>query len=61
MDEGALKRWGRGSNEAVSTVNFSKLMIEALSELHDALKNHGVEGNFTRPENLHLTLGSVEK
>ena len=55
MDEGALKRWGRGSNEAVSTVNFSKLMIEALSELHDALKNHGVEGNFTRPENLHLT------
>ena len=41
-------------------VNLGEAMIEALSEIQNALKDYGVEGNFTRLENLHLILAFME-
>ena len=41
-------------------INFGEAMMDALTETQDRLRGHGVEGNFTRPENLHLTLAFIK-
>ncbi len=39
--------------------NFDENIIDRLVELQADLKECGLEGNFTRPENLHLTLAFI--
>ena len=36
-----------------------RAMRRGLAAVQDALRAHGVQGNFTRPENLHLTLAFI--
>lgn len=40
-------------------VHFSKEIKSALLAVIDALRTQAVSGNFTRPENLHLTLAFI--
>ncbi len=37
-------------------INFDENMTDALIEMQDDLMRYGVKGNFTRSENLHMTL-----
>lgn len=37
-------------------INFDENMTDALIEMQDDLMRWGVSGNFTREENLHMTL-----
>ena len=39
--------------------NFDEKIVSALTELQEDLRRNGAEGNFTRPENLHLTLAFI--
>lgn len=39
--------------------NFDEKIVSALTELQEDLIRNGVEGNFTHPENLHLTLAFI--
>lgn len=39
--------------------NFNENIVDKLVELQADLKGCGLEGNFTRPENLHLTLAFI--
>ena len=39
--------------------NFDEKIVSALTELQEGLRKNGAEGNFTRPENLHLTLAFI--
>ena len=41
-------------------INFGADMVDALTEVQDRLRTHGVEGNFTCAENIHLTLAFME-
>ncbi|MBQ6374494.1 MAG: RNA 2',3'-cyclic phosphodiesterase [Clostridia bacterium] len=34
-------------------------MLRAALEVQDAFRRHGVRGNYTKPENLHLTLAFI--
>ena len=40
-------------------INFDEKIKAALSEVQDKMKLQGVRGNFTHPENLHLTLAFI--
>lgn len=40
-------------------INFDQNMKEALEDLQDKLKARGIRGNYTRAENLHLTLAFI--
>ncbi len=40
-------------------INFDKRIKDALIEVQDKMKMQGVRGNFTKPENLHLTLAFI--
>ena len=40
-------------------IKFNEKVINDLVELQAELKDCGAEGNFTRPENLHLTLAFI--
>lgn len=40
-------------------LNFNENARNNLTNLQAELKNCGIEGNFTRPENLHLTLAFI--
>lgn len=40
-------------------INFNEDIINDLVRLQTELRSCGVEGNFTRPENLHLTLAFI--
>lgn len=40
-------------------INFDERMKAALMEVQDRMKLQGVKGNFTKPENLHLTLAFI--
>ena len=40
-------------------VNFDDRMKDALVEVQDKMRLQGVRGNFTKPENLHLTLAFI--
>ena len=40
-------------------INFDEDVINALTKLQSELKESGACGNFTKPENLHLTLAFI--
>lgn len=40
-------------------INFDENMTDALIEMQDDLMRYGVSGNFTREENLHMTLAFI--
>ena len=40
-------------------INFDKNIKDALIELQSDLMQSGISGNFTRPENLHMTLAFI--
>ena len=40
-------------------INFDEKLKSALTEVQNKMKLQGVRGNFTRPENLHLTLAFI--
>ena len=40
-------------------IKFNAKVINDLVKLQAELKDCGAEGNFTRPENLHLTLAFI--
>ncbi len=40
-------------------INFEENMIDALCEMQDDLRQSGVTGNYTRPENMHTTLAFI--
>lgn len=40
-------------------INFSKEVKDILLEAIDELRSQSISGNFTRPENLHLTLAFI--
>jgi 2'-5' RNA ligase len=40
-------------------INFESDIVSALTDLQSGLRDCGAEGNFTRPENLHLTLAFI--
>ena len=40
-------------------IQFEENIKEALTEFQDSLKKRGVTGNYTRRENLHLTLAFI--
>ena len=40
-------------------IRFSQAFKEPIFEAQDALRDNGVRGNFTLPENLHLTLAFI--
>ncbi|MBQ4361693.1 MAG: RNA 2',3'-cyclic phosphodiesterase, partial [Lachnospiraceae bacterium] len=40
-------------------VRLNEKMENALLDMQDAMKWKGVRGNYTRPENLHLTLAFI--
>ena len=41
------------------SINLDDNIKEALTSIQDAMKLKGVRGNFTRPENMHLTLAFI--
>ena len=40
-------------------IRFTEAFKEPIFEAQDALRDNGVRGNFTLPENLHLTLAFI--
>ena len=40
-------------------IRFSQAFKEPIFEAQNALRDNGVRGNFTLPENLHLTLAFI--
>ena len=40
-------------------INFDDNVVKALTDLQNELKFCGARGNFTKPENLHLTLAFI--
>ena len=40
-------------------INFDENLKEALMAVQDKMRLQGVHGNFTKPENLHLTLAFI--
>lgn len=40
-------------------VNFSEQMKAALTDIQAQIKKQDIDGNFTKPENLHLTLAFI--
>ena len=40
-------------------VNFNEAVVDSLAGIQEELKECGMVGNFTRPENLHLTLAFI--
>lgn len=40
-------------------INLAENMKEAIMDLQDSMMFSGVQGNFTRPENMHLTLAFI--
>ena len=40
-------------------IRFTQAFKETIFEAQDALRDNGVRGNFTLPENLHLTLAFI--
>lgn len=40
-------------------INFDKKLRSALTEAQTDMQLYGVRGNFTRPENLHITLAFI--
>ena len=40
-------------------IRFNDEILGALEEIQDEMKMRGVRGNYTRPENLHLTLAFI--
>lgn len=40
-------------------IQFDPAIMKALTELQDGMRTQGVMGNYTRPENLHLTLAFI--
>lgn len=40
-------------------INFDEKIKDALTEVQNKMKLQGVSGNYTRPENLHLTLAFI--
>ncbi len=41
------------------SINFNNRIIDELVNLQEELRSCGVRGNFTKPENLHLTLAFI--
>ena len=41
-------------------INFNEDVTDDLARLQAELRDCGAEGNFTRPENLHLTLAFID-
>ena len=41
------------------SLNFDEETTEALVELQESLRDSGIGGNYTKPENLHLTLAFI--
>ena len=40
-------------------IQFEQNIIDALTDFQDDLRIKGVKGNYTRPENLHITLAFI--
>lgn len=40
-------------------INFNEKILDALTGFQEEMKIHGVKGNFTKRENLHLTLAFI--
>ena len=40
-------------------IQFNKQILSSLTDLQDEMSAMGVTGNYTRPENLHLTLAFI--
>ena len=40
-------------------LQFEETFKQALLDIQSALKNCGIKGNYTKPENLHLTLAFI--
>ena len=45
--------------ESIYSNRFTQAFKEPIFEAQDALRDNGVRGNFTLPENLHLTLAFI--
>lgn len=41
------------------SLNFDANTVESLCNLQSILRDNGVEGNFTKPQNLHMTLAFI--
>ncbi len=41
------------------SINFDDDMIDTLSSMQDELMQSGIEGSYTRPENMHMTLAFI--
>lgn len=41
------------------SLNFDANTVESLCNLQSLLRDNGVEGNFTKPQNLHMTLAFI--
>ncbi len=41
------------------SINFDDDMIDTLSSMQDELMQSGIEGSYTRPENMHMTLSLI--
>ena len=41
------------------SLNFDANTVESLCNLQSMLRDNGVEGNFTKPQNLHMTLAFI--
>lgn len=41
------------------SLNFDANTVESLCNLQSRLRDNGVEGNFTKPQNLHMTLAFI--
>ncbi len=41
------------------SIQLEDNILDALSDFQDDLRNHGVTGNYTRRENLHITLAFI--
>ena len=40
-------------------IQFEEKILEALTDFQNDLKSHGVRGNYTKRENLHITLAFI--
>ena len=40
-------------------IRFNDEILDALEEIQDEMRMRGVRGNYTKPENLHLTLAFI--
>ena len=41
------------------SLNFDVKTVDALCKMQSLLRDNGVDGNYTRPENLHMTLAFI--